>query len=110
MAAPLTAQTIETVAVTSRNLSRKALVSLGRGEEFMRDFPEPARDSPGWVHYFLGLAATGQTAECRARISEYCEQFAPDHLILLMGFRGIDDTSLERAIGLAGTEVLRHWS
>jgi alkanesulfonate monooxygenase SsuD/methylene tetrahydromethanopterin reductase-like flavin-dependent oxidoreductase (luciferase family) len=51
-------------------------------------------------------AIVGDPERCVEAIAACHERWRPDHLILLMGFRGTDEGALERAIELAGERVL----
>ena len=54
-------------------------------------------------------AIIGNPEECIRKIEAYREQYAPDELILLMGFQGIGAESLERSIRTAGEEIIPHF-
>lgn len=48
----------------------------------------------------------GDAEECLQKIETVIVRYRPDHLILLMGFRGIPEESLERSMRIAGEKIL----
>jgi alkanesulfonate monooxygenase SsuD/methylene tetrahydromethanopterin reductase-like flavin-dependent oxidoreductase (luciferase family) len=51
-------------------------------------------------------AIVGDLDTCIRKIETVRETFEPDHLILLMGVRGVDEESLRRSINIAGEKIL----
>jgi alkanesulfonate monooxygenase SsuD/methylene tetrahydromethanopterin reductase-like flavin-dependent oxidoreductase (luciferase family) len=51
----------------------------------------------------------GNSTDCVEMIAEVERRYRPDHLILLMGFRGITNDQLTESIRLAGKSVLNHF-
>jgi alkanesulfonate monooxygenase SsuD/methylene tetrahydromethanopterin reductase-like flavin-dependent oxidoreductase (luciferase family) len=51
----------------------------------------------------------GNSSDCVEMISEIRRRYDPDHLILLMGFRGITNDQVMESIRIAGKSVLAHF-
>jgi alkanesulfonate monooxygenase SsuD/methylene tetrahydromethanopterin reductase-like flavin-dependent oxidoreductase (luciferase family) len=80
------------------HFGRKRSWGLRKGGD---DTVDPAADA-------RAAAIVGNPDECLAAIERVQRQIAPDHLILLMGFRGTSDTETETSLNLAGERVLPH--
>ncbi len=80
----------------ARHFGQKRSWGLRKGTD---DTHDPAADA--------GAAAIiGPPEECVEAIERCRDELAPDHLILLMGFRGTGDASLQASLELAGERVL----
>jgi alkanesulfonate monooxygenase SsuD/methylene tetrahydromethanopterin reductase-like flavin-dependent oxidoreductase (luciferase family) len=79
----------------ARHFGRKRAWGLKKGAD---DTADPAADA-------RAAAILGTPEECVARIEQVKREIAPDHLILLMGFRGTGDASIRSALELAGERV-----
>ena len=80
----------------ARHFARKRTWGIRRGMDDTRD---PALDA-------RAAAIIGTPTECLQAIRKYEQEVAPDHLILLMGFRGTETASLLRSLELAGERLL----
>jgi alkanesulfonate monooxygenase SsuD/methylene tetrahydromethanopterin reductase-like flavin-dependent oxidoreductase (luciferase family) len=79
-----------------KHFAQKRTWGLRKGAGDTRD---PALDA--------GAAAIiGTPTECIEAITKCEQEVAPDHLILLMGFRGAETASLLRSLELAGELIL----
>jgi alkanesulfonate monooxygenase SsuD/methylene tetrahydromethanopterin reductase-like flavin-dependent oxidoreductase (luciferase family) len=79
-----------------RHFAQKRTWGIRRDADDTRD---PALDA-------RAAAIVGTPTECVEAIRRYEQDVAPDHLILLMGFRGTERASLLRSLELAGELVL----
>ena len=79
-----------------RHFGRKRAWGLKKGKD---DTSDPAADA-------RAAAIVGTPDECVAKIEQVKRDIAPDHLILLMGFRGTGDAFIQRALELSGERVL----
>lgn len=78
------------------HFGRKRSWGLKKGGD---DTVDPAADASA-------AAIVGDPDECLAAIERVQREVTPDHLILLMGFRGTSDADLEASLRLAGERVL----
>jgi alkanesulfonate monooxygenase SsuD/methylene tetrahydromethanopterin reductase-like flavin-dependent oxidoreductase (luciferase family) len=80
----------------ANHFGRKRSWGLRKGTD---DTVDPAADA-------REAAIVGSPEQCLTAIDGVVRDAAPDHLILLMGFRGTTDAELEAALELAGERVL----
>jgi alkanesulfonate monooxygenase SsuD/methylene tetrahydromethanopterin reductase-like flavin-dependent oxidoreductase (luciferase family) len=85
------------LALLSQHFGRKRSWGLRKGEDAAKS--DPAADA-------RAAAIIGDPERCVDAIAGCHERWRPDHLILLMGFRGTSEAALERAIALAGERIL----
>jgi alkanesulfonate monooxygenase SsuD/methylene tetrahydromethanopterin reductase-like flavin-dependent oxidoreductase (luciferase family) len=80
----------------TRHFGRKRAWGLSKGKD---DTSDPAADA-------RAAAIVGTPDECVAKIEQVRRQIEPDHLILLMGFRGTGDAFIRSALELSGEQVV----